>query len=118
MIGSLGASVALAVASQDVRLNAVVAWNGSLPDEYFKAFQAMPPTLIVHGERDQVIPLWNVTQFERLCRMRGLECEMKLYPREGHDFSASATADASRQIEIFLKRFLPVHPRNVAISAF
>lgn len=114
---SLGASVALAAASQGCPPQRLVAWSGSLPDEYFQAFKAMPPTLIVHGERDRVIPVWNVTQFERLCRMRGLECEMKLYPREGHDFSLSATAGASRQIEIFLKRFLPVHLRNAAISA-
>jgi dienelactone hydrolase len=106
---SLGASVALATASQGSQIGVVVAWGGSLPDEYFQSFQRMPPALILHGQRDTVVPVRNAIQLERLCRIRSLECEVKLYPEEPHDFGPAATADAYARIKAFLRRFLPTH---------
>lgn len=100
---SLGASVALATAAKDPRFAAVVEFSGSLPDEYFRLMRTLPPLQIIHRLDDQSVPAWNATQLARLCKMRELVCDVRLYPREGHFFSNAAMIRAKRGVEGFLK---------------
>ncbi len=44
------------------------------------------PYLILHGEKDQRVPIEQAIGFHRGLRARGKECEMVIYPREGHGF--------------------------------
>jgi dienelactone hydrolase len=100
---SLGASVALAEASQDPRVRGVVSWSGSLPDEYARAATALPPLLIIHGEKDTVIPIGDVVQLTRLCDLLKTRCEFRAFPGESHSFSSGAIVTANQFIWRFLE---------------
>src|SRR5271154_5410147 len=83
---SLGSSVALAAGSQDLPIEAIADWYGSLPDSFFYKFKAMPPLLILHGERDRNIPVSSAQQLQKLCELKQLSCESHLYSDQGHGF--------------------------------
>ena len=101
---SLGASVALAQASRDPRVSAVVDWSGSLPDEYARAATALPPILILHGESDATIPIDDAVQLTKLCEVLKSRCEFHVFPRESHEFSPGALRSANQFIWTFLER--------------
>jgi dienelactone hydrolase len=101
---SLGASVALAAGSQRVPVQAIADWYGSLPDDFFYHFQGMPPLLILHGGKDNVIPVVNAQQLVKLCQIKTLSCEDHIYPKEGHGFQGQALEDAdNRTIDFFIE---------------
>jgi dienelactone hydrolase len=105
---SLGASVALAAAAGESRLAGIVVWSGSLPDAYVHAFDRPPPLLILHGARDNVIPVFNARQLAKLCEMKHGVCKLSIYEDEGHAFSGNGIARADREVQEFLKSILPV----------
>jgi predicted esterase len=105
---SLGASVALAVAALGFRFAGVVVWSGSLPDVY-RDMDKLPPLLILHGGRDEVIPEFNALQLAGLCRLKHFRCDLNIFPEEGHAFSADGIKRADQQILAFLDAVLPVH---------
>jgi dienelactone hydrolase len=84
---SLGSSVALAAGSQDLSVDAIAEWYGSLPDEFFYQMNGMPPLLILHGERDSNIPITNAQQLVKLCEMKQLTCDHHFYSDQGHGFT-------------------------------
>jgi dienelactone hydrolase len=99
---SLGASIALASASQGVDIDSIVDWYGSLPDKYFTELKSMPPLLILHGAKDRVIPLINAEQLVRLCGMAHFECESHFYPNDDHGFTDASLRDAEQRTLTFL----------------
>jgi dienelactone hydrolase len=103
---SLGSSVALAVGSQAIGVDAVVDWYGSLPDEFFESRKGMPPLLILHGDRDPIIPVINGQQLVRLCTMGHYTCESHFYTDQGHGFAGEALQDADKRTLDFLARTL------------
>lgn len=102
---SFGASVALAAGSQNLG-DAVVDWSGSLPDTFYEHLQGMPPLLILHGEKDPNVPVFNARQLIKLCSMRGFDCESHIYPAQGHGFLGSDLKDAEDQTVLFFNRHL------------
>jgi len=98
---SLGSSVALAAGSQNVPVDAIADWYGSLPDAFFYQMKGMPPLLILHGERDVNIPIMNAQQLVKLCEMKHLECEHHFYPDQEHGFGGKALEDADRRTLAF-----------------
>ena len=44
------------------------------------------PILIVHGEKDERVPISQAIAFHRGCLQHGVSCEFVTYPREGHTF--------------------------------
>lgn len=105
---SLGASVALAAAAADSRVQGVVEFSGSLPDEYVPTAK-LPPLLIFHGESDATVPAWNARQLVELCRQRQFNCEAHIWPGEGHVFSAAAVQRAEGLMGEFLLAHLAAH---------
>jgi dienelactone hydrolase len=103
---SLGASVALAAGSQNLSIEAIADWYGSLPDSFFYKFKAMPPLLILHGERDQNIPVSSARQLQKLCELKQLTCETHLYSDQGHGFSGAALQDAHQRTLTFFAKYL------------
>ena len=102
---SLGAYLALAVASVEPRVKAVVDFFGGMPEE-LHGFRQMPPVLILHGEEDRVVPVTEATRLQQLLERAGTHCEMKLYPGAGHGFSGLQLLDAGQRTIQFLKRNL------------
>jgi len=50
----------------------------------------VPPILILHGEKDKIVPLSQAVAFRRGCERWGVPCEMAVYPREGHPIEERA----------------------------
>ena len=91
---SLGAFLALAASSAartGPAVRAVVEISGGLPDPYAaRATSAFPPTLILHGEADTVVPVQLARDLDRRLSELGVVHQARLFPGEGHWFSAGA----------------------------
>ncbi len=103
---SLGASLALSLASQDARIAAVAEFYGTLPDLAAAFLKRMPPVLILHGSADPLVPSAEATKLKTLLQSMGVPCEMKIYPGQGHGFTGAAASDAEARTLSFFDRFL------------
>ncbi len=100
---SLGASIALAAGSQLLPVAGIADWYGSLPDAFFFKLKGMPPLLILHGGRDQNIPVRNSEQLIRLCQLEHFRCESHIYADQGHGFADEALRDADQRTLAFFR---------------
>jgi dipeptidyl aminopeptidase/acylaminoacyl peptidase len=48
------------------------------------------PTLILHGENDSAVPISQAYEFYHALKALGVETEMVVYPREGHNLNERA----------------------------
>lgn len=64
--------------------------QGSAIWEFAEARESIPPILILHGEKDERVPLTQAVAFHRGCLKWGLSCEMAVYPREPHGIKERA----------------------------
>jgi dienelactone hydrolase len=102
----LGASVALLAGSRKLGVEAIAAWSGLLPNQFFSQVQTLPPLLILHGEQDKQVPIVNARQLVRLCELKDFTCEAGLYPDEGHVFSSKATESVNQRVLTFFRTYL------------
>ena len=108
---SLGGGLALATAAQDGRVRAVVDYFGFLPQS-LSGGARLPPTLVLHGDQDRLVPVSNAYAIQSLLRARGVPHEVMIYPGEGHGFGAAAQADAAQRINAFFARYLRGRARS------
>jgi carboxymethylenebutenolidase len=131
---SLGAYLALAsAADKDLQLGAVVELFGGLPRSLRDKAANLPPTLILHGDADTVVPVTEAYALRRLLRKAKRVCEFQVYPEAGHVFSdpddegqeskplsweallriQKQVQDADERIAAFLEKYLKPgsHPR-------
>src|ERR1035437_9104851 len=83
---SLGASLALSVAAAKPGIGAVVQYFGGMPPVTEAVLQSMPPTVIIHGAADLIVPVEEAYRLERLLKERSSVYEMRIFPDEGHFF--------------------------------
>jgi carboxymethylenebutenolidase len=103
---SLGASVALSCGMADPRFSAVVEYAGSLVGEPPDDLSAMPPTLVLHGDADRVVPVREASRLADLFAARRGRFEMKIYPGAGHGLRGDDEADAWDRTLSFFDRHL------------
>ncbi len=103
---SLGAYLALSVATQDSRVKAVIDFFGGMPQELTRDLKPMPPVLILHGEDDPVVPVAEAYRLQHLFEANGTQHEVKVYPGAGHGFSGFDMLDAGQRTLGFLQRHL------------
>ncbi|QFU15277.1 prolyl oligopeptidase family serine peptidase [Microvirga thermotolerans] len=103
---SLGAALGLAVSGTSSRIGALVSFYGPLPQGAVAPDARLPPTLVLHGNMDPVVPVANAYAIESLLRQRHVPHEIRIYPGEGHGFRGQAQADATRRALAFLRRHL------------
>lgn len=101
---SLGGGLALATAQQDGRVRAVVDYFGFVPRGFGSG--RLPPTLVLHGASDPIVPVSNAYDLQGILRARGVPHEVQIYPGQGHGFTGAAEADASARINAFFGRYL------------
>jgi carboxymethylenebutenolidase len=96
---SLGAFLSLALAtSVAARVRAVVEIAGGMPEQFVPAVtRDFPPTLIIHGDADTVVPVSMAHQLETLLTAKGVRHDTVLLPGQGHWF------DAGAQLQIILR---------------
>jgi carboxymethylenebutenolidase len=113
---SLGGFVGLACASHaDLRLSAVISCFGGLPRAMHPQLQLLPPTLVVHGAKDDVVPVAEAEALRALGRDKKLVIEAVIYPQVGHVFQTpegrfdlKTLIDAERRMTEHLQKYLKV----------
>lgn len=109
---SLGAYLAVAEASLDPRIDAVVEVAGGVLAGFEGRMRRLPPTLILHGTADERVLLSEAYEVQSAGRRFGSVVELKLFPGEGHRLSRSASEDASRRALRFLDQHLRARTRR------
>jgi dienelactone hydrolase len=85
---SLGAFLILGYAPTDARINCVVAFYGGLSDCYTDiASEHMPPTLLLHGTKDRIVPARRSLEAFKTLREYGKPVSVVIYPDVGHGFT-------------------------------
>jgi carboxymethylenebutenolidase len=108
---SLGGYVALALGTENdpggVHLKAIADISGGLaPPWDAMATKDFPPTLILHGENDPVVPVENAYALDKLLTRLGVVHEMHTFPHEGHWFSMATQVELLRGLAGFLDEYL------------
>ncbi len=114
---SLGAFLAVSVASSTPGVNAVVDFfggGGAAHDSLEEEVRLFPPLLILHGEADTVVPVAHAHRLHDAVTAQGRTVEMHLYPGAEHAFSApwspnyseACASDAYARMTDFLGRHL------------
>jgi carboxymethylenebutenolidase len=103
---SLGAYLALALASLRPGVRAVVDYFGGMPDEIIAEMKHCPAVLILHGDRDLTVPVTEAFKLESLLKSRNVPHEMKIYKGAGHGFRGMDMMDAAQRTYFFLKQHL------------
>ena len=105
---SWGAGLAVAQAARDPRIKMVIDYYGfgrsvasSFPEP-----QRLPPTLILHGDRDENVKVEDARQLDSLLTRLKVPHETKIYPGYAHLFDAQHPADAWKRTLDFLNRYL------------
>jgi carboxymethylenebutenolidase len=107
MLGvSLGGYLSLSLAAKDPRITTVVSVMGGMPPEIISETRRMPPTLLLHGEADAVVPVSEAYAVEALLKQLGTKHELKIYPGQGHSFHGTAQIDALTRTLRFLNKHL------------
>jgi dienelactone hydrolase len=110
---SLGSFVGLSCAMQkELNVAAVVSGFGGLPEKKRDAVKWLPPTLVVYGKKDKVVPVKEGKALELLAKAGQLPITVKSYP-VGHvfinddgKFDIRAKADAQQLMTEFLEKHL------------
>lgn len=104
---SLGGFHALSLGSRDERIQAVVNVVGAMPAEVQRrGVHRMPPTLVLHGERDRTVPVRRAHDLVNLLENVGAEHEVMIYRGQGHTFRGDAREDSITRTVDFFERHL------------
>ncbi|HJT88965.1 MAG TPA: dienelactone hydrolase family protein [Bryobacteraceae bacterium] len=103
---SLGASLALSLASQNERIGAVAEFYGTLPPLALALMKHMPPVLILHGTADPIVPVKEAYDLEHALKSKGIPYQIHIYPGQGHGFTGQAARDAARRTLSFFDAYL------------
>jgi carboxymethylenebutenolidase len=106
--GYLSLSAAALAGKEEYRVKVVVEFFGGLPSLLRWGANALPPTLILHGEKDEVVSPREARELEKLLRRAKVPYEVRVFPGEGHGFSDKASREAMEVGFAFLdKHFAP-----------
>jgi dienelactone hydrolase len=100
---SLGGFLALAAASDNPAVGAVVEHAGGIWNGEARRIKHMPPVLVVHGEGDRRVPFQKYAQpLVAVLRERGATPKVRFFPGEGHVFTAVAMSSVrNAAVEFF-----------------
>lgn len=100
---SLGAFLALALATRDSRIAAVAELFGGLPEPFTEFAGNLPPILILHGAMDTTVPVEKAHELERTLQRYKIPYQIKIYPDQGHVFRGLAQLDAMGRVAQILQ---------------
>ena len=104
---SLGAYLSLANSAIDPRIKVVVEFFGGMPKEMNLFMRRLCPVLILHGEADATVPVEEAYKLRKLLEKKGIDYEMKIYPKVGHGFDDQEVwRDAAQRSLSFLQKYL------------
>ena len=122
---SLGGFLATATAAQgSLKVRCVAELFGGLPAPLADQSKHMPPALIIHGDRDSIVPVGQAQALADWLGRAKRQVEMKVYRRVGHcfinpdgSFAWLSAFDAQRRTLAFLAKHLELpKPRVETVS--
>ena len=114
---SLGAYLGLALGAMRPGIRAVVDYFGGMPDEVIAEMKYCPAVLILHGDRDNTVPIIEAFKLESLLKSRNVPHEMKVYKGAGHGFRGMDMLDAAQRTYFFLKKYLHESSNRAELEA-
>ncbi|HEX8200055.1 MAG TPA: dienelactone hydrolase family protein [Isosphaeraceae bacterium] len=106
---SLGGYLALATATVDPRIRAVVECFGGLPEVLTSDAGKLPPTLILHGDADAVVPVSEAYKLQQLLTEHRVPHEIQIYRGVGHAFLGPSAEDSGRRTLAFFDTHVKPH---------
>ena len=103
---SLGGFLAVAHAARDQRIRANVVISGGIDPFTLRRVKRLPPTLVIHGEDDERVPLQKAVQLCEVLEDLHAPMQRRFLRGEGHVLSAEATAGALTSAFEFLSEHL------------
>jgi len=105
---SLGGFLALAAASDNPRVGAVVEHAGGVWNSRMERIGKMPPVLMIHGKRDARVPFEKYAEpLIPVLRERGAAVETRFFSAEGHGFTPATMSLTREAAARFFRRHLP-----------
>ncbi|MDX2102381.1 MAG: dienelactone hydrolase family protein [Alphaproteobacteria bacterium] len=105
---SLGGFHTLDIASRDRSILAAVSFVGAMPgnNPEDRSLAAMPPTLLLHGTNDRIVPFQRVQRLYTAMQQAGAPVQMTTFRGAGHSFRGSDLVRAHDQAATFLEAAL------------
>jgi carboxymethylenebutenolidase len=107
---SLGGYLSLSAAVFDPRVSAVVEYFGGLPEPLVKEVKSLPPTLILHGDADPIVPVTEARALEKLFKEKNVPYELQIYAGQGHGFFGETGRDALKRALAFFDKHVKHAP--------
>jgi carboxymethylenebutenolidase len=85
---------------------AIIEYFGGLPKLLAWNARRIPPTLILHGEEDKLVPAQEARDLERFLQSAGVAHEVRIYARQGHGFDDKVSTEAMELGFKFLDKHL------------
>jgi carboxymethylenebutenolidase len=102
-IGLLGFSnggfIAVGAAGFDGRISAIAEVYGGMPSALRDRIERLPPTLILHGDADTMVPVDEAYALARFLQQRAIAYAMQIYPGGQHGFDADPTSSYARDAQ-------------------
>ena len=104
---SLGGYLAVALGVEESRIGAVVELSGGAPLGWETRIGSdMPPTLVLHGAEDHVVPVSEAEKLRELLAENQVPHEIAIFPHETHWFSQSGQMELLMRAADFLGKHL------------
>ncbi len=104
---SLGGFLALASASDNSRVGAVVEHAGGVWNGKMDRIGKMPAVLMIHGQQDGRVPFEKYAKpLVPVLRKRAAAVETRFFPDEGHTFTSNAMVEMRATAAQFYRRHL------------
>lgn len=103
---SQGSFLAVAVAGANRRVDALAAAYGGIPTLAKERIAHLPPTLILHGDADKVVPVEEAYAAESFMQTRAPTVELKIYHGAKHGFEGADEKDARERMARFFGEHL------------
>jgi carboxymethylenebutenolidase len=84
---SLGGSLTMIHSIGDGRVRAQAVLFGELPAFYNDKASFQPPTLLIHGDADELVPVARSQRLAEVFKETGIDYELKIYAGEAHGFA-------------------------------
>jgi len=99
---SLGGYMAIALGAADRRVDRLVVLSGGLFDALAPAVHHLPPTLLLHGADDDVVPVAQARRANDLLTRLEVPHTLVVYPGAGHDLDPTERPDVMARAMAFL----------------
>ena len=107
---SLGAYLSLSSAAtaskQEHKVAAIAEYFGALPLPFRVGIKQLPPTLILHGDKDTVVSVEEAKTLAKLLKQAMIEHQMKIFAGQPHVFRGKAVGEAAKLVTAFFAKHL------------